>query len=623
MLIGMLTIHVALLAYSGYVHSPTLNEPAHLASGLGIWRFGRFDLYAVNPPLIRAVAAIPLLFLNHREEWSKLDASLDDRPEFWLGEDFVAANGPRSYFLLTVCRWMCIPFSCLGAIICYAWARELGGHVSGILACTIWCLEPNILAHASLITPDAHATSLGLAACYTFHRWLECPSWKHTLLSGIALGAAELAKSTFIILFPVWLITWIVWRGRDRDKLMLVDWIKEGAMMLARLGVCVYVLNLGYGFEGTLTRLSTYSFRSDLLSGPSQTDDLGSSVMPRAGNRFRGTFLASLPVPLPQSYVVGLDTQQRDFEHYYGYSYLRGSWSKTGWWYYYVYAIATKVPVGLGLISIFCLLTALCRTDRKMRGLKCEYVVLLLSPATLFAVASLKFGFSEHLRYVLPCFPFVFIFVATSINEALGAVKSKLQGWGGLSQSLVLLSAPLVVTALTWSSISSLWIFPHSLSYFNECAGGPLNGARHLLGSNLDWGQDLKYLHHWILKEDRRSVLYLAYYGLFNPYDVGVKCRPWSRLLKREHLAGAEQDARIDDEATGPTRSLAFFAVSANLLHGQQTGARSINRDRVIPKELITQVEGDEPVVRCGYSIAVYHAPITEAQLPTTDSLQD
>jgi hypothetical protein len=50
------------------------------------------------------------------------------------------------------------------------------------------------------------------------------------------------------------------------------------------------------------------------------------------------------------------------------------------------------------------------------------------------------------------------------------------------------------VLLVGWLVASSLWIYPHSLSYFNEAIGGPLNGAEHLLGSNLDWGQDLRYL---------------------------------------------------------------------------------------------------------------------------------
>ena len=41
--IALLAVHSALLAYSAYVHSPTLNEPGHLVAGLSYWKFGQFD----------------------------------------------------------------------------------------------------------------------------------------------------------------------------------------------------------------------------------------------------------------------------------------------------------------------------------------------------------------------------------------------------------------------------------------------------------------------------------------------------------------------------------------------------------------------------------------------------
>ena len=63
----------------------------------------------------------------------------------------------------------------------------------------------------------------------------------------------------------------------------------------------------------------------------------------------------------------------------------------------------------------------------------------------------------------------------------------------------------LVSSALAWSIASSLWISPHSLAYFNEIAGGPTGGPRYLLGSNVDWGQDLLFLKRWIANHPKRG----------------------------------------------------------------------------------------------------------------------
>lgn len=156
----LLAIQTGLLAYSAYVHSPTLNEPGHLVAGLSYWKFGRFDVYNVNPPLVKLVAALPVMAVGYDEDWSGFYSGLGARPEFAMGEGFIAVNGERSFFLFMIARWACIPFSWLGGTICYLWARDLFGRPSGVIACAIWSFEPNILAHASLMTPDAHATSL-------------------------------------------------------------------------------------------------------------------------------------------------------------------------------------------------------------------------------------------------------------------------------------------------------------------------------------------------------------------------------------------------------------------------------------------------------------------------------
>ena len=247
----LLLIHTGLLAYSAYVHSPTLNEPGHLVAGLSNWKFGRFDIYSVNPPLVRMVAALPVMAVGYEEDWSGFYTGPGARPEFSMGEDFVAANGERSFFLFMIARWACIPFSWIGGIVCYLWARDLYGRPSGVIACSIWCFEPNILAHASLMTPDAHATALGMAACYTFWRWLKKPTWSQAALTGVVLGLAELAKTTLILFYPLWPIMWLVYRWPDRRKMVGRDWLREVGMLALRMAIGLYVLNFGYGFEGS------------------------------------------------------------------------------------------------------------------------------------------------------------------------------------------------------------------------------------------------------------------------------------------------------------------------------------------------------------------------------------
>src|SRR5690606_9937456 len=116
-------------------------------------------------------------------------------------------------------------------------------------------------------------------------------------------------------------------------------WIHEAAMLLTAAMTSVYVVNLGYFCEGSLTQLGDYRFVSRTLAGSSETcnSETGSTETDR-NNRFAGTFLGTIPVPLPSDYLLGIDAQRCDLEEYAAPSYLRGNHRDTGWWYYYLYA---------------------------------------------------------------------------------------------------------------------------------------------------------------------------------------------------------------------------------------------------------------------------------------------
>ena len=102
----------------------------------------------------------------------------------------------------------------------------------------------------------------------------------------------------------------------------------------------LYTLNMGYLFDGTFRPLGKYVFNSRVVSRPEIR-----SNQRRWRNRFAGTWLGEIPVPLPADFVQGIDTQRLDFERGLP-SYLRGEWADHGWWYYYLYALAIKEPLG-------------------------------------------------------------------------------------------------------------------------------------------------------------------------------------------------------------------------------------------------------------------------------------
>ena len=90
--------------------SPTANEPGHLVAGLSHWRLRRLELFCVNPPLVRALAAVPALFIDPEMDW----AGYSDPPfrcEDLLGWRFFLINGQAAMEALLAGRLMCLPLS--------------------------------------------------------------------------------------------------------------------------------------------------------------------------------------------------------------------------------------------------------------------------------------------------------------------------------------------------------------------------------------------------------------------------------------------------------------------------------------------------------------------------------
>jgi hypothetical protein len=158
-----------------------------------------------------------------------------------------------------------------------------------------------------------------------------------------------------------------------------------------------------------------------------------------------------------------------------------------------------------------------------------------------------------------------------------------------------------VATSFSWFVASSLWVYPHSLSYFNESIGGPLNGPKHLLGSNVDWGQDLRYLISWD-RLTERGQLYVAYFGSFSSEVVAPEM-------------GKSPNAELDPHLASKSHPQ-FYAISLNLLRGMPWPANFGGRSGVYSEDLIQSLSSEKIAARVGYSIAVFEEPARRLSVP-------
>jgi hypothetical protein len=272
-------------------------------------------------------------------------------------------------------------------------------------------------------------------------------------------------------------------------------------------------------------------------------------------NRFAESALKSLPLPVPSQYVLGFDVQKKDFEDFAQPSYLRGEWRQGGWWYYYLYGLAVKTPHGsqaMLALAVFALIVAARRSSTVRSFEARDLVILVTPPLALFVLVSSQLEFNQHMRYVLPVLGFVFVFMGVGAYWLRDGYRL-LSGDPRPCRLPLRLQFPapffpapwalgfrfVVVASLLAAVASTVHAYPHQLAYFNELAGGPANGWRHLLDSNFDAHQDVLYAAAWQRNHPADSQ---PFYWLSCPYDpryVGMRGVDLEDVNWRDVLAKA------------------------------------------------------------------------------------
>lgn len=446
------------------------DESAHIPAGVCHVLTGHMDAYRVNPPLPRILAALPLLFDTPQVDWA-YSRSPYERVEYEFASEWLNDSPSTVRRQLLLARVPMIIFYLVGlsAIVC--WTREMYGASSAWLAGAMWLFSPDVLTYSATVVPDLPAAAMGVLVSYRYWAWLVSDPRRFPWDVAVCLALAILCKFTWLFLLVLLPMTtlaydihrlWRTDRSRSRDTLRLV-----GSFVI----VCI-LINWCYGFDGTGTRLGNYKFISSVFAG-------GAMSAEETGNRFQGTVLAMIPIPLPKEMVSGIDHLKWEFEQGLP-SYLNGKWQSRGWWYFYLYAVLVKMPLGYWLLFVLGLVTWV--SDMVYRNVKyrSEWLPLLVAVA-LMATVSSQAGFTHHVRYVLPIYGFLFV-VASRVAVAFSLRVALTCSAIGLAGTLVFHCTHLGM----------------SHTFFNQLAGGPNEGWRHLGSSNVDWGQSTYRMLDWI-----------------------------------------------------------------------------------------------------------------------------
>ncbi len=549
--IAGLLILMVILAWPGLVgNSVTIDEFAHVPAGYLALTDGALGIYPKTPPLIRALEAAPWLFLKPRLP-ENVSAQIDPRDPWhpWILGDGVMRLNARDYDrLFFFSRTVTLGLGLLGGLLAWVWSRRLFGPRGGLLSLALTAVSPTFLAHSTVSTVDIGTAVLFTGTLFSLQFFLEAPSFKKAFSCGLILAGALLSKMTSLILLPLIIVITVgaaVFARREHPT--RVTSLFGGLAVIVATGLLF--LNLAYGFQGTFSPWGSHRFSSRALLSVS-------SLIP-----------GRLPTALPSWYLFGLDGQLVDLELGEFPNYLMGDWSTRGNPLYFPIAFATKEPLPFLLLFAGSLIAL---AARRSRGAPLTELILLLPVAVVFAVAVQGGRLQIGLRYLLPVYLLIFI--------ETGRLAPFVDG---LSAKTVRKAASLTLVVLVGTQgmiVASSG--PDYLSFFNLAVGGPSNGHRILLDSNLDWGQDLKRTVDWCVEHEIRRP-FIAYFGHVDPAIYGL------------------------DTVPSPTHSArGVYIVSAAYLHGMsypETWSR-IPADRID----VTWLLGRTPSARIGNSIFVF-----------------
>jgi hypothetical protein len=264
----------------------------------------------------------------------------------------------------------------------------------------------------------------------------------------------------------------------------------------------------------------------------------------------------------PSAPIQGLLFQAEHGRHGHE-TYLMGRRAMHTWWYYFPLAFVFKsTPVELILAGAA---VAAGAAALRSRGSSADPAPRLWALAGfVYAILMVLSPIGIGQRYLLVLYPLILL-LAVDWGASLACRPGSLRRAAALGALAVLIQAA-----------GAAAVSPQYLAYFSPLVGGPAQGYRYLVDSNLDWGQDLPALRTRLADLGGGCVA-LAYFGSASPRAYGVEDVAW------------------DEEPPAQGARCEWLAVSATFLQGLY-----------LPGDPFAALRALSPTARAGYSIFLY-----------------
>lgn len=557
--------------------SLTMDELAHIPAGFSYLYAKDFRLNPEHPPLVKDLSAIPLMFLNlnfpeNHESWQT-----GVNNQWWFGNQFIFKSGNDADNLIFWARIPMIFLTVFFWLLAYLWSKNVVGPKYALIVLLLAVFSPTIIAHGGLVTTDIGAAFGFLLAVYFWIKFLKHPDFKNTIIFSIVFGFSLLLKFSLVLLIPIFgIVAFAYWWASSEKikKILKTFFLATVSAFLAILFVVwpiYYIHTLNYPIERQV-----FDTKEILTSNPN-------IILKNATIFFAGKEITR---PIAH-YALGLlmATQRVGSGNT---VYFLGDISATAWKHYFPVVYILKEPLSfyiLALCLIFVFLFYWIKNNKKKKFCnEClvnakkiivnnieafSLAIILIVYWTTSILGNLNIGVRHILPVMVPTY-ILFVLLLKKIIE-----KKREAGKGKILIGFTTLM-------LIWYCLSSIFSFPHYLSYFNELVGGSQNGYKYVVDSNYDWGQDLKRLQKFV-EDNNIEKIKIDYFGGDDvEYRLGDK---WERF----------------NAHSGPQKG--WLAISATLLQG---GRGNPTKGFDQPTDYYKWLNEYKPVARAGNSIFIY-----------------
>ena len=352
-LAALLALIASLRIVSTYrVLSHTMDEPEHIGDGVQ-WLTGHGYNWDVSHPPIERIFAAASLYLDG-VRYVPADGGYAE------GLKLLGRNAQYDR-VLAQARLGVLPLFWIASLAVFLWARRAGGEIAALVAVFLFTTLPPVLAHAGLVTTDLAATAMGAVAFAVTEWWAEQPSRGRTLLFGMTLGLAALAKFSLLVYLPAGWLLLLLWRRPSWN---------EVRSRLAPLAAAAVV--------GALLIWAGYRFS---LAGP---------------------------LPAPEFFAGIRSIWQHNVTGHS--SYILGERHQIGVWYFFPVTLAVKTPLAF-LILLGWSIWIAWRKRLRVGGAACFAAGILL--------VAMSSRINIGVRHVLPIYAPLSVFCAVAAAQLL------------------------------------------------------------------------------------------------------------------------------------------------------------------------------------------------------------